>query len=55
MFVNNGKVFLGAYQVTGKDYVAEKVSELAGKCPAGDDYTRALWVHDYLATHTYYD
>ena len=41
--------------VGGKDYLDERLNEIVAKCPSGDDYTRALWLHDYLASGTYYD
>ena len=34
------------------DTIAEQI---AAACPQGDDYTRALWLHDYLISHVVYD
>lgn len=41
--------------VTGTDYVQAKVNEIIAGCPAGDDYTKAVYLHDYLASNSYYD
>ena len=44
-----------AFQITGKDYASRKAKAVVAQCPEGDDYERALWLHDWLATNSYYD
>ena len=53
--LTDGEISSDRFQVTGTDLLAQKAAEIVKDCPEGDDYTRALWVHDWLATHTYYD
>lgn len=56
VFDEKGKVEqIEIMDVTGTNYVQAKVDSIVRQCPDGDDFTRALWLHDYLATHTYYD
>ena len=43
------------FSVTGTDYVAARVKSIMSGCAASDDYGKALYAHDYLATHAYYD
>ncbi len=45
----------GFFSVTGEDYLAQKVAEVVAACPGGGDYETALWLHDYLTSHAYYD
>ena len=45
----------GCFDVTGTDLLAARVEEIAAQCPEGSDYETALWLHDWLATNTYYD
>ena len=41
--------------VTGSDLLSAKIGEIIDSCPAEGDYEKALWLHDYLTTHAYYD
>ena len=53
--VNDTVVTDRFFSVTGEDYLAEKVSEIADMCPGGGEYEIALWLHDYIVNHAYYD
>lgn len=41
--------------VTGEDLLTAKVNEIISACPAGGEYEKALWLHDYLTNHACYD
>ena len=47
--------YTDTFTVSGTDYAAQEAERVAALCPEGDDYERALWLHDYLADNTYYD
>ena len=47
--------FSDCFEVTGEDLAAQKVSQIVAQCTGTTDYEKALWLHDWLMTNTYYD
>ena len=41
--------------VTGTDYVEQKINQIVAECPVSGEYEVALWLHDYLINNAYYD
>ncbi len=41
--------------VTGEDILGNRVSQIVAECPVSGEYETALWLHDYVINHAYYD
>ena len=43
------------FEVQGENILEQKIQEIVSSCPYAGEYEKALWFHDYLIKHAYYD
>ena len=41
--------------VTGENYLAERVAQIVSECPPGNNFEKALWLHDFIINNAEYD